>query len=999
MAQCAARPTRILADTDSLEGQQLRRAARTAMQCSRFVARALTAELGPVADDDAQLSWLVDNAAQPWDRIRIETQLAADRRARADLQAGAWLPGALRRLRRRLVLGIIVRDVARQADLAEVTGSMTALAESCVRHAVRLLATELAQRYGIPADSEGCAQDLLVVAMGKGGAGELNVSSDLDLVFVYDAEGSTRPAAGEAAPSRSIGNQEFFERLGRSLIAALSEASAEGFVFRVDMRLRPNGEAGPLAVSCAMLEEYLTRQGREWERFAWLKGRVISEPVLADPASFARQVASLDACVQPFVYRRYLDFNAIGALRELHAKIRRQAERLAAGRSGAGDHVKLGRGGIREIEFIVQTFQVMRGGREARLRSRPTLATLATLGELGLLAGQECRALADAYDFLRRLEHGLQYVDDAQTHEIPPAGEQRGRVACLLGLADGAELVARFGAHTAPVQAVFDRIFAAPARTAADRGGPDLATALAALGFPDPDAMVERVAALLDSPRVGATPEANRMRMAHLVLGALPAIAEQARRVQARAGAPVQEIFTRWLQLLEVIAGRSTYIALLDEYTQAVVRVVRLLAAGRWAAEYLARHPVVLDELLDDRLAAEAPGPDFVARWASQLRPQLESDQDGERLMNLLRDAHHAQVFRLLMADVNGLLSVEALADQLSALADATLDLSLSTVWRLQRGGSAGPPRLAIVGYGKLGGKELGYASDLDLIFVYDDPDPDAAAIDAQLARRLVSWLSTPTSSGVLFDVDLRLRPNGNAGLLVSSLEAFTRYQLNADGHGAWAWEHQALTRARACAGDRALGERIEQVRRQVLARPRERAQLAAEVLAMRGRMLQGHPNSSGLFDLKHDRGGMVDIEFAVQFLVLAEAAAQPELLDNLGNIALLKIAARLALIEPELALAAADAYREYRRIQHGMRLDGAEFARVAPEQVAGQIEVVGRLWRAVFGTDDPLPRPSPASGRGELAGPSPASERKDSAGPFSREAGEGQDEGGEGKR
>jgi glutamate-ammonia-ligase adenylyltransferase len=926
------------------------------MQCSSFVARALAAELPGVADADAQLAWLVDNARRPWDRARMEAQLEADRSARVDLQPGAWLPGALRRLRRRLLLGVLVRDVAQQADLAEVMASMTLLAECSVQHALRQLASELSARHGIPADAAGRAQDLLVVAMGKGGAGELNVSSDLDLVFVYDAEGGTRPAADEAAAPRPIGNQEFFERLGRALIAALSQPSDDGFVFRVDMRLRPNGEAGPLAVSSAMLEEYLTRQGREWERLAWLKARVISEPVLADAESFGRQVASLQACVQPFVFRRYLDFNAIGALRELHARIRRQAERLARVRDGGG-HVKLGRGGIREIEFIVQTFQVMRGGREARLRSRPTLATLATLDQMGLLAHGECRALADAYGLLRRLEHALQYVDDAQVHEIPPPGAQRDRVARLLGLADGAELMAAYRPHAARVEAVFDRIFAAPARAAADDGPHGLATVLAAHGLAEPDAMAERVAALLNSPRVRATSEANRTRMAHLVRGALPAIAEQARAAQGRGGAPAHEILTRWLQLLEVIAGRSTYVALLDEYAPAAARVVRLLAAGRWAADYLARHPVVLDELLDHRLAAQPPDADFAARWAAQLRPQLEADDDSERLMNLLRDAHHAQVFRLLMADVNGLLTVEALADQLSALADAALDLSLATLWRLdprlqgaQRGAAQSAPRLAIVAYGKLGGKELGYASDLDLIFVYDDPDPEAPALYAQLARRLVTWLSTPTSSGVLFDVDLRLRPNGNAGLLVSSLEAFARYQLNTDGRGAWAWEHQALTRARACAGDRELGRRIEQLRRQVLSRPRDRAQLAAEVLAMRGRMLQGHPNPSGLFDLKHDRGGMVDIEFAVQFLVLAESAAHPELLDNLGNIGLLKIAARLALVDPALALAAADAYREYRRIQHGMRLDGAAFARVPHAQVAREIDVVARLWRAVLG-------------------------------------------------
>jgi glutamate-ammonia-ligase adenylyltransferase len=720
------------------------------------------------------------------------------------------------------------------------------------------------------------------------------------------------------------------------------------------MRLRPNGQDGPVAVSCAMLEEYLTRQGREWERFAWLKGRVISEPVLADRASFAGQLASLQACVEPFIYRRYLDFNAIGALRQLHAKIQRQAERVGGARGQGREHVKLGRGGIREIEFIVQTYQVMRGGRETRLRSRSTLATLATLAELGLLPAAECDALAQAYGFLRRLEHALQYVDDEQTHWITPAGAARDQVAELMGLADGEELIARYRAHAAPVAALFDRIFATPAR-AAEAPAADLASALQQSGFADPPAAGERASALLRSPRVAATSEANRSRIAHLVRTALAAIAAEAQRVQARSGAPIEEIFARWLALLEVIAGRSTYVALLDEYPQALSRVVRLLAAGKWAAEYLARHPIVLDELLDDRLAADPPGPDFVPRWTAQVQALLQAEQEPERLMNLLRDAHHAQVFRLLMADVNGLLGVEALADQLSALADAVLDLSLSTVWRLQRGEPAAGPRIVIVAYGKLGGKELGYASDLDLIFVFDDPDPEAPAAYAQLVRRLVTWLSSATSSGVLFDVDLRLRPNGNAGLLVTSLEGFERYQRNADGRGAWAWEHQALTRARACAGDAALGRRIERLRREVLAQPRDAAQLVAEVVAMRAKMLQGHPNRSDLFDLKHDRGGMVDIEFAVQYLVLAESARHPQLLDNLGNIALLNIAAGLALIDPQLAGAAASAYRHYRRIQHGMRLDGAAFARVARAQVAAQIEVVERLWRAVFGTDAPL--------------------------------------------
>ncbi|HYM28926.1 MAG TPA: hypothetical protein VET66_12315, partial [Steroidobacteraceae bacterium] len=432
---------------------------------------------------------------------------------------------------------------------------------------------------------------------------------------------------------------------------------------------------------------------------------------------------------------------------------------------------------------------------------------------------------------------------------------------------------------------------------------------------------------------------------------------EAAASARNRAGAGIDETFARWVQLLEVMAGRSTYVALLDEYPRALARVIRLLGAGRWPSEYLSRHPVLLDELLDERIADEAFGAERLRAWAERLDAELrQAGDDTERLMNLLREAPHAQVFRLLMADLDGRLGVEALADQLSALADATLDLSLAALWRLQRGEQAPAPRLAVVGYGKLGGKELGYASDLDLIFVYDDPDPESPTVYAQLVRRWVNWLSTPTSSGVLFDIDMRLRPNGNAGLLVSSMDAFSRYQLAADGRGAWTWEHQALTRARACAGDRQLGQRIEALRRRVLSQPRDAGALAADVLAMRARMLQGHPNRSALFDLKHDRGGMVDIEFAVQFLVLAHASRHPELLDNLGNIALLRIAADLGLIDPGAAQATALAYRHYRLLQHGLRLNGAEFARIEHAEVASHIEAVRTLWRSVFGTDAPVP-------------------------------------------
>ncbi|HEX7155709.1 MAG TPA: bifunctional [glutamate--ammonia ligase]-adenylyl-L-tyrosine phosphorylase/[glutamate--ammonia-ligase] adenylyltransferase, partial [Burkholderiaceae bacterium] len=367
---------------------------------------------------------------------------------------------------------------------------------------------------------------------------------------------------------------------------------------------------------------------------------------------------------------------------------------------------------------------------------------------------------------------------------------------------------------------------------------------------------------------------------------------------------------------------------------------------------------------LDTLAAADWP------RWAAGIETQLRAAEeaagsDPERPLNLLRDAHHAQVFRLLIADLNGHLTVERLADHLSALADAVLDLALRSVWRAwhasrglrDEGAQAPAPPFAVIGYGKLGGKELGYASDLDLIFVYDDLQPDAAAVHAQIARRLVACLTTPTPSGILFEIDLRLRPNGNAGLLVSPIEAFEHYQRNADGHGAWVWEHQALTRARWCAGDPQLGARFERLRREVLARARDPGPLAAEVVAMRRRMLDGHPNRSTRFDLKHDRGGMVDVEFVVQFLVLAHSHRHPELLDDLGNIRLLGIAAELGLLEAPLAAAAADAYRHYRRLQHALRLNGAPVARVAHEEARTRIDTVLHLWRSVLGTDEPRPQ------------------------------------------
>ncbi|MGE5338993.1 MAG: bifunctional [glutamate--ammonia ligase]-adenylyl-L-tyrosine phosphorylase/[glutamate--ammonia-ligase] adenylyltransferase, partial [Gemmatimonadota bacterium] len=913
--------------------------ATRALALSRFAQRALHAELGHAATAERMLARLVELGAEAWSRTRMEALLDAGLApdAAATIEAEP-LGAALRRLRRQVLLGLMVRDIAGVAPLAEVVGAVTALAELAVQRALPVAARELARRFGLPCDAGGIAQDLLVVAMGKGGGGELNVSSDLDLIFVYDEEGETvaRDAFGDA--TSHLTNQEFFERLGRRLIALIAEPTGDGFVFRVDMRLRPNGDAGPLAVSTSMLEEYLIRQGREWERFAWLKGRVISAPVFASAQEFTAQRAALDAVVQPFVFRKYLDFNAITALRDLHALIRAETQKKSARRAGGRDdhdvNIKLGRGGIREIEFIAQTYQIMRGGRDARLRQRATLVTLARLGELGIIAVQTCQQLAAHYVFLRRLEHALQYVDDAQTHLVPDDAAARAGVAQMVGLHSGDELMEQLGQVREFVARTFDSIFLAPEMTAAAEDLPTEAELtperLRNAGFAQPEESAQRIAGLMAARRVASAREAARTAIQRLIVRGVDAIGRMTTDI------PRDDVLARLARLIEAIAGRSTYLALLNQYPRAFERVLRVLAASRWAADFLTQHPILLDELLDERLTALTNDtPVDFSDWRADLAAHLDAlGDDVEHQMNLVRDEHHAQLFRLLVADLDGRLTVERLADHLSLLADGVLDVVLERVWRSlpRRHGDA--MHFAVVGYGKYGGKELGYVSDLDLVFVYDDPHPEAELTYITLARRLLLWLSTQTSSGTLFDVDLRLRPDGEKGLLVSPFAALQRYQRNEDGHGAWVWEHQALTRARFCAGDAALGQRFEQLRAEVLARPRDRALLAAEVLKMRKRMHDGHPNRSALFDLKHDEGGMVDVEFIVQFLVLAHAHMQARLLGNLGNIALLRIAGELGLIDATLATAVGDAYREYRRRQHRLRLNGAEFARVPADEV-----------------------------------------------------------------
>jgi glutamate-ammonia-ligase adenylyltransferase len=875
------------------------------VELSGFAARQLQA--------DSALATELDSS-QRFSAAEIGQALAG-----ADADDEPALLRRLRRLRNRVLLRVMARDLNGSADLGEVCETMSDLAEASIEVALGWTCARLRAEFGTPRGSGGEAQRLEVVAMGKLGGRELNVSSDIDLVFVYAED-------GETDGSRRISNREFFERAGRRLIALLSEPTADGFAFRVDMRLRPWGDSGALAVSHEALEAYFVAQGREWERYAWLKARVLTGD--------AAPGLALERLIRPFVYRKYLDYATVAAMRRLHAEVRREVARREL-----ADHVKLGPGGIREIEFIAQALQLIRGGREPVLAVRATLPALARLAERGLLPRDDARELADAYVFLRRLEHRLQYLEDRQTHTLPEDPDDRARVAAMCGFGTWEAFVQQLEALRGTVTRHFGALFAVAPATSPAATWPEDAEALtgrlAALGFRDPSTGAAQIAALRASQRYRQLPEDSRARVELL----LPTLADA-------AGATVEpgESFARGLQLIEAIARRAAYLALLAEHPQALKRVVAMIAASPWAAEYVTGHPLLLDELLDDRLLY-AP-PDW-ARFGAQMRERLAAHAaDPERQMNALREEHHSALFRLLAQDLAGLLTLEQLADHLSALADLALAVTLEIVWQQLPGRHRASPAFAVIGYGKLGGKELGYASDLDIIFLYEDPHEKAPEVYARLAQRFNNWITSRTSSGVLFETDLRLRPSGSSGLLVSSVEAFDRYQ----EESAWTWEHQALTRARFCAGDLRVGERFEAVRERILARRRDPQKLAAEVLEMREKMHAAHPNPGKLFDLKHDRGGMIDVEFAVQYLVLAHAHAHRELLGNVGNIALLGIAGRLGLVPQQAAVRAQDAYRAFRRAQHALRLAGARYARVPAEQQTAHAAAARELWKAVFG-------------------------------------------------
>jgi glutamate-ammonia-ligase adenylyltransferase len=864
----------------------------------------------------------------------------------AALAAGHALPKAMRMARQLVMERLVVMDVEQQAAVEDVTAVMTELAEVTLDRAVQVLRAELDTRHGALCTEAGEPIDFWIVGMGKLGGRELNVSSDIDLVYVYESEGET---LGREDGRGIISASEYFALLARGLQAMVGDVTEDGFVFRMDLALRPNGNSGPPAVSLAMLEEYFLVQGREWERFAWLKSRVVAP---AESIASGRARALRDV-VLPFVYRRYLDYGVFEGLRQLHQKIRDEANRRAAGRPERANDVKLSRGGIREIEFIVQLLQVVRGGQYPEIRTRRTLRALERLAAVGVMKPATATQLAEAYRFLRAVEHRIQYLDDQQTHLLPSNDEDLcwiARSLCREEEDEACTMLDQLCAHRELVATEFDALLHDGRASGGRNGGSCPKCVAPAPGLDDPalwasasPAVAERLQRFASQPRVALVRDEGRQRLARLVQRAL--------RLTDQVG---DEAVLRFVDWLDPLLRRDSYLALLAERPGVLQRLLHLLGVARWPMRYLMKHPGVIDELADTRLEHQRFDPQAYARDLEDRHQAWDraGHADEEALLDTLRRAHQAETFRILVRDVGGELTVEQVADDLSALADATLQRCLDWAWPHLRQRHRDEPRFAVIAYGKLGGKELGYGSDLDLVFLYDDEDENAVEAYAAFARKLITWLSLRTAAGDLYEIDTALRPNGNSGLLVTSIRAFESYQQQRGSNTAWTWEHQAITRARWCAGWSALAERFEAVRASVLASPRDAAALRVEIATMRQRMRDAQRTPPDHFDLKHSAGGMIDVEFAVQFLVLAHAAEHPALLGNTGNIALLREAEQAGLLPAGMGQAAGQAYRHLRRAQHRARLDEAPMQRPRASlgDLAVDAEAVQRLWRHLFG-------------------------------------------------
>jgi glutamate-ammonia-ligase adenylyltransferase len=942
-------------------GPELRDSLPRVVAASDFVCMSLVR-------DASLASWLINDA----ELLRELRQGEIAQRLRAAVAGVPDLAGfmqTLRRQRTREMVRIAWRDLAGWAAIGETLADTSAFADAAIDVATEHAFQDLVRTYGEPRSIEGELQSFIVLGMGKLGGGELNFSSDIDLIFLFPEKGTTTGA-------RCIDNEDFFTRLGRLLIKLLGERTADGFVFRVDMRLRPFGDSGPLAVSAAFLDDYLQAHGRDWERYAWVKARAIT-----GTGAYKNILAE---SVRPFVYRRYLDFGVFESLREMKALIEKEVARR-----DLADHVKLGPGGIREIEFIVQSFQLIRGGQDRRLQTASLLSALPQLAGGKLLPPQVVRELAQAYEFLRRIENRLQMLADAQTHTIPPDKLTRERLASTMGFEGWEACAAELERHRARVTGAFQQVMFArnepDAEAASANGfaetwvrgldGAALALALEARGF----AEAEQATVLLDEFRnVGALRRLDatgRQRLDALVPRLLTSIADlrsdsitdlKPAPVADRRGASQIDVLRRVLRVLEAIGSRSAYFALLNENAAVRRRLIELAALGEFLADQIASHPLLLDELLDDASGGlPPPRAALEAEVASRLSHIAEDEP--ERQVELLRQFQRAAIFRVAMADLTGKIPLMRVSDYLTEIAEIIVEQAMKLAWA-QMTAQFGVPhylaegqrravKLCAVGYGKLGGNELGYASDLDLVFLHDSgsegAETDAAKpVDNQVffirfAQRAIHLLTMHSAAGRLYEVDVRLRPSGKGGMLITRLGAFAEYQEKE----AWTWEHQALLHARAVAGDPALREAFEEVRVEVLRKYVRRDKLRDEVRDMRLRMRKelSRAKSPDRFDIKQDAGGTGDIEFLAQYWALLYAGSHPPVIFFADTIRQLESVASADLVPQATVDVLTAAYRKYREHAHHLSLERAE-AVVPAEEFTETRAAVSAIWNEAMG-------------------------------------------------